>query len=115
MSDYESMFDKWNQGEYLVHAQITGSIEDSMLMKISHCHPATEMWKSLQREDTDMVQVDLRKRMMQKKANEEDNIPAAVSQWLIFINMKSSMLPAINLGTYNVLTLVPFVKHTLIV
>jgi gag-polypeptide of LTR copia-type len=47
LSDYESMFDKWNQRKYLVRAQLASSIEDSMLMKISHCDTVAEMWKSL--------------------------------------------------------------------
>ena len=94
MSEYESMFDRWQQHKYLVHAQITGSIKDSMLMKISHCDTAAEMWKSLCNqfeEKTCMVQVDLHKRMMQKKASEEDDIPAHLDAIRLLYEQLSSV------------------------
>ena len=104
MSEYESAFDNWNLREYLVRAQIAGSIEDSMLMKISHCDTAAEMWKSLCNqfeEKTRMVQVDLRKRMMQKKASEEDDIPAHLDSIRLLYEQLSGMGAMVDEGDYS--------------
>lgn len=79
IAEYQGLFDVWNQHENLVHAQLAASIEDSMLMKLSHCDSAAHMWKTLCYEfegKTRMVQVDLRRKMLEMKANEGDNIPA---------------------------------------
>ena len=79
IADYQSLFDTWNQNENLVRAQLAASIDDSMLMKLSHCDSATHMWKSLCHEfegKMRMVQVDLRRKMLEIRANEGDNIPA---------------------------------------
>ena len=104
MSNYENMFDKWSQCDYLVHTRIAGSIEESMLMKISHCDSAAEMWKSLCNlfeEKTKMVQVNLCKRMMLKKVSEEDDIPTHLDSIRLLYKQLSGMGARVDGSDYS--------------
>ena len=47
IAEYQGLFDVWNQHKNLMHAQLAASIEDSILMKLSHCDSAAHMWKAL--------------------------------------------------------------------
>src|SRR5882672_11493710 len=70
---------KWKHDEHVARTQLAQVISNSLLIRIQHAGSVADMWKRIVTEFDHkgrMVQVDLRCKMMEKRASETDDIRA---------------------------------------
>jgi hypothetical protein len=79
---YKALLEKWTHNESVARAQLGNVIGDPLLLKIYHCTSVADQWMKVKEEfegKTCMVQVDLRRRMMEKRSEESDDMRVHLS------------------------------------
>jgi len=74
---------KWQRDEKIACAQLAQVVSDSLLICIQHAKGVADMWESIIAEYDKkgcMIQVDLRRKMMEKRASDADDIRAHLDE-----------------------------------
>src|SRR5882724_3496042 len=69
----------WKRNQNITHVELVQAISNSLLLRIQHTGNVTDMWATIMTEHDRkgcMTQVDLCRRMMEKRAKETDDIQA---------------------------------------
>jgi len=76
----------WKRNENIAHVQLAQAISDSLLLRIQHAGNVANMWATIMTEHDRkgrMMQVDLRRRMTEKRAKETDDIWAHLDDMVL--------------------------------
>ena len=76
-AEWKKAVKEWKQGEAVVKQQITGTILDSLFMKVRGKGTAREIWQALGddfQKKSRMISVDLRRRLQQEKCVEKGDV-----------------------------------------
>lgn len=77
--EWKKLLKAWKQGEAIVKQQIAGTIPDSLFMKIRTQGTAKQIWEALSKDfqnKSQMVSVDLRRRLQEEKCQDKADIRA---------------------------------------
>src|SRR5882672_1152324 len=94
---------KWQRDEKVARAQLAQVVLDSLLIRIQHAKSTTDMWGAVVAEfdkKGHMVQVDLRRKMMEKRAMDADDIRAHLDEMALMHERLSGMGVAMHNDDY---------------